>query len=335
MMDVLAATAGTVLGDRYRVIERLDSGGMGVVYSALELHSGRTVALKVIKPRHANDPEIRERFRREREILERLDHPAIVRVHGSGEFPGGHVYLEMELLVGETLKDRLRREGPFPAGAFIPVLQWIAAAIDATHSLGVIHRDLKPANIFLLRDRNARSPVKVLDFGVSKRRGSKKLTKTGLSVGTPRYMPPEQLSGLRDLDPRVDVYTLGVVTFEAITGRIPYRAKNEADLAVEIIRGTPLRLSEVRADLPPGIETVLAQAMAKARENRYASASDLAEAYALAAADGEMEAPPPITDTLFVDQSETRVESSPGLAEIPASTTDVVGTFPTRPRGSD
>jgi serine/threonine-protein kinase len=318
-IDVFAAPPGTVLGGKYKVVERLDAGGMGVVYSATDRH-GRPVALKIIKPKHASDDEVRERFRREREILHSLDHPAVVKVYSSGELPGGHLYLEMELLRGETLKDRLRR-GPFPPQEFAPVLQWIASALEATHALGVIHRDLKPANIFLVTTPPGQSspglasPVKVLDFGISRPLSGRRLTKSGLAVGTPRYMPPEQLLGKRDLDPRVDVYTLGVVSYEAIAGRLPFKGRNDADLAVEIVRGEPIALGDVKPELGPELAAVLKQAMAKTRELRFGSVRELADAFALAAHAAPLQPNPPTIPAPPPDGMDVDVELGGELEE--------------------
>jgi serine/threonine protein kinase len=269
---------GTLLDGRYRLDAVLGTGGMATVFRALDTATQRVVAVKVLRPTIATNPEAVARFNREGELLTTVDHPAIVGAEYLGQLSDGTVYLVMELLLGETLQARMER-GPMDPDALAPIVTGVCAGLHAAHGLGVIHRDLKPANIYLCPDARGELQVKLLDFGISKMVGLEKLTATGEILGTPRYMSPEQLGTEDDLDARVDVYGLGVILYEALAGQAPFMAASPADLIVAILHGRVLPLRSLRAELSEEVVTVVARAMAVDREARYETALDLAEAY--------------------------------------------------------
>jgi hypothetical protein len=270
---------GTIVAGRFRILAELGRGGMARVHRAQDLTTGRDVALKLLKPEIAEHAEAMERFRREAEFLAGLKHPAIVGVEAFGKLPDGRLYLAMELLVGETLGARIRR-GKLSAEAISPILAGAAVGLDAAHRAGVVHRDLKPDNIFLvLTEGGDVAQVKLLDFGISKIDGRQSLTQTGQILGTPRYMAPEQLAGDRDVDGRADVYALGVIVYEALAGQPAFPVSHPADLIVAIIHGRATPLRALRPDVSAELEAVVGRSMARARDARYTSATELAQAW--------------------------------------------------------
>ncbi len=272
-----ALAPGTVLLDRYTIEEKLGEGGMAEVFRALDGATGRRVALKVLHPDVASNPEAVERTKREGQLLSEIDNPAIVHMERWGELDDGAVFLVMELLEGETLGDRLRR-GPLDPQELAPIVAGTCAGLHAAHGKGIIHRDLKPDNVFLCpTDKGLQ--VKLLDFGISKVFGGKRLTQTGEVLGTPRYMSPEQLGAEHDVDPRVDIYALGVILYEALAGKPPFLASTPTDLIIAILNGKVVPLRAARPDVPADVEAVVMRAMSKVRAARFDNAMQLAEAY--------------------------------------------------------
>jgi len=287
---------GVVLAGRYRLEASLGAGGMAEVFRALDLGSGQRVAVKVLRTQLVARPEAVQRFRREGQVLSALKNPAVVAAEAVLEHDGW-LFLVMELLEGETLGARIKR-GPMSVRDLAPIVAGCAAGLSAAHQIGVVHRDLKPDNIFLCRLPGDGVQVKILDFGVSKVRGHEALTQTGQVLGTPRYMCPEQLGAEPDVDPRVDVYALGVILYEALAGGVsPFLAATPTDLIVAILHGKAVPLRSVRADVPAAVEAVVQRAMAKVRAARYASVAELAEAFLDAAAFERRTDPRPAPDT--------------------------------------
>ncbi|WP_169791419.1 serine/threonine-protein kinase [Sandaracinus amylolyticus] len=274
MVEVLAA--GSFFADRFRVGPPLGAGAMGRVVQAHDLVSGHDVALKVLHRERARDAETLERFRREAAILESIGHPAIVRVLAMGE-AFAMPWLALELLHGETLKQRLRR-GPMHPHEIVPVLNTLCDALAAAHLRGVVHRDLKPENVLLVA--GGRPPCKIVDFGLSSFTAAKTLTHTGSILGTPRYMAPEQIKSARDSDPRVDVFAVGVLLYEMLTGVSPYPAEDMGQLLGCVLEGRVVPLAHRRPDLAPAIGAVIERAMARERAQRFQTAGAIAEAYA-------------------------------------------------------
>jgi hypothetical protein len=269
---------GMVLAGKYRLEESLGSGGMAEVFRALEISSGRRVAVKVLRAGPDQNPEATARLKREGQVLRSLKNPAIVGIEEVIELDGGRVVLVMELLVGETLGARMRR-GKIEPAELSTIVAGVAVGLSAAHANGVVHRDLKPENIFLGAHPDGRVHVKLLDFGVSKIFGGERLTQTGQVLGTPRYMSPEQLGAEPEVDHRVDIYSLGVILYEALSGKPPFLASTPTDLIVAILHGKVVPLRSLRPDLPQSIEGVVMRAMARVRDARFRAATELADAF--------------------------------------------------------
>lgn len=265
---------------------------MGKVYEAHDLQTGATVALKLMRPELTSDERAVERFRREGAALASIRSPAVVEIREVGELEDGSLYIAMELLHGETLGDKLQRDGTLGPAALLPVVKGVCEGLGAAHHGGVIHRDIKPSNIHLtdpealMRSQHTGEavPVKLVDFGVARISGFSRMTSTGLAIGTVRYMAPEQLSGAA-VDERADLYSLGVVLYEAMAGQSPFAAHAHDDPVGAILVGRATPLSSVRPDLPPAITQVVHKAMARVPTDRYPSAKALAEAFEAAVTD--------------------------------------------------
>ena len=263
---------GKVLDDRYRLVEKIGAGGFGAVYKADHLRLGSPFAIKFMFPMLAQDEALIARFEREAKTTSLLHHPHIVDVVDFGEQPVLGLYLVMEYLVGETLRQRVRRDGARDTATILRIADPICQALVTAHEHGVIHRDLKPANIFLIRTATRDDFVKILDFGIAGLvdDGGKGLTKTGMIMGSPPYMSPEQ-AWARKLDHRTDIYSLGVVLYEMATGATPFRG--ESDVAVlDMHRSAtpePPRRFRPDLDIPAGLEKVILRCLAKSPDERY------------------------------------------------------------------
>ena len=268
----------TTLDGRYELTAHLASGGMGAVFRARHVHLRKDVAVKVLRPELSSAPEIVERFRREAEIASALEHENIVRVTDFGRSEQGLLFLVMELLTGESLFDRLRREGFLPPEQAVPILWQVCAGLDAAHAMGVVHRDLKPENVFLARSASGREVTKLLDFGIAKLAtpAAGGGTQAGIVVGTPEYLAPEQATG-GPVDARADLYAVGLIAWKTLAGRHPFRAEDQrALLMMQATQPVPL-LTEARPDLAalPALVSVVARACAKDPAGRPPSAAAL------------------------------------------------------------
>jgi len=274
---------GVVLDDKYRLDELLGQGGMGAVYRATHLLIERPVAVKVLSQRLVTDESARERFRREARAAGRLQHTNAVAVTDFGETRDGLVYLVMELLEGRPLREVLARESPLDAARAVSLMMQISAAVEAAHEAGIIHRDLKPGNIFLVQRPDSPYIVKVLDFGIAKLAASDvaggdgnfidTLTGTGVMIGTPRYMSPEQCDGAQ-LTPASDVYSLGVILYEMLTGQTPFTGATPLSLALKHSSESPRPPRELVASIPPALEAVVLHALEKKPEERAGDAGE-------------------------------------------------------------
>lgn len=274
---VRAFEAGSLYAERFVIEGKLGSGGMGDVFIAVDITSNERVALKVLRSRKIKG-ESEERFRREVDILAQANHPCIVGIRGFGHAVDGSLWLAMEHLEGESLRERVKRLGPRDARELGPILGAACDAVAAAHRRGIIHRDLKPDHLFL--PRGGDPPVKILDFGLSISSGSKKLTKTGTVLGTPRYMAPEQIASAHGSDGRADVYSLGVITYEALSGDSPFVASDHGQLLGAILTGKIEPLIARRPDLPIGVVRAVEIAMSRDVEHRWQNPSEFADAYA-------------------------------------------------------
>jgi serine/threonine-protein kinase len=274
---------GKTIGGKYVVRSILGEGGMGTVYEAEHLTIGRSVAVKILHPNQARKKDAVRRFHQEARAAGAIGHPNICEVYDLGTLDDGSPYLVMEKLVGETLADRISAEGGLPFDDVIDILTQVLSGLVAAHEKGIVHRDIKPENVFLTRRVGCPPVCKLLDFGVSKVISSLiggkdedlELTRTGMVMGTPYYMSPEQARGDRNLDVRVDLYACGVILYEALTGRRPFTAANYNALLLQILSAKPKPARELRPALPQGFDAVIDKAMARSRDDRYRNATEM------------------------------------------------------------
>jgi len=287
---------GSEFCGRYSVEKRIAIGGFGSIYRGREIASGQTIALKIMHRELAGDEKLVGRFRREGLVLRRLLDPHAVKTYELGETPDGLPFIAMELLEGETLLQLFRNAGgrlPWPR--VFEIAKGVCSALGEAHGLGIIHRDLKPSNILVMTDGTA----KVLDFGIAKILSNsdvsdpRELTIMGTAVGTLEYMAPEQLMGGK-ADPRTDIYTLGVLMYEVITGRRPFAAAG-LELLTEQLSGAPPPPSGI-VDVPPEVDYVLMRCLVEDMDERFASAEELVRALdeALGAAPASRPVAPPV-----------------------------------------
>jgi eukaryotic-like serine/threonine-protein kinase len=280
-LDRAASLSGHVLDARYQVQKKLGEGGMSYVYLAREVATGHDVAIKVLSPKLATDRSSVERLRREAGLAMRLDHPNVCRILRLGESEDGLIYLVMPFLKGELLSDREVRGGPMDLALGIDILRQVCAGLHHAHELLIVHRDLKPENIMLVEEDGGGARAVVMDFGLAKERRAEgqlaKLTATGIILGTPEFMSPEQIRG-KQLDARSDIYALGIVAFEMFTGKLPFQGRNAQEMMIARLRGQPLKLRQLRADAPEGLERALARAMESSPDARYDTALEFAGA---------------------------------------------------------
>ena len=280
----LASLTGQVLDQRYQINRKLGEGGMSYVYQAQEIATGQQVAVKILIPRLSRDPASVERLRREATIATRLNHPNVCPILRLGETSDRLIYLVMPYLEGEPLSEHEARRGPFPVAEGIPLLVQVCQGLGHAHELQIIHRDLKPENVMLVPDPTAPTGYRavVMDFGLAKERRAGpdvvKLTATGIVLGTPEFMSPEQIRG-KPLDGRSDVYALAILAFELFTGQLPFTGKSAQETMIARLRGAPLPLRAVQPDLPAKLEAVISKALAVNPADRYGSMAELSHAF--------------------------------------------------------
>jgi serine/threonine-protein kinase len=279
---------GTVVADRYRVERLLGEGGMGLVVSARDLQLGRTVALKFLSPKASDAPDTCERFHREARAVASMRSEHVARILDIGTLPCGAPYLVFEHLTGRDLKQVLAERGRLPIEE---ALEYVAQACEGmadAHALGVVHRDLKPSNLFLTRDADGAPLVKVLDFGISKLPAESlhpNLTSSRFSLGSPQYMSPEQIEEPSKVDRRADLWSLGVILYELVTGRGPFQAASTTGLFVSIATRAPTPIATHRSDVPPALESIIFKCLEKKQNRRWPDAASLARALRAVAAD--------------------------------------------------
>jgi serine/threonine protein kinase len=277
--------AGTLLLDRYRLIKKLGEGGMGAVYLAEHVTIKKRCAIKVLNPEYAHKTDLVERFLQEARAASMIAHENVVEITDFGAAPNGSVFFVMEMLVGEDLADTIKREAPMPWSRVAPMALQICRALGAAHAKGVIHRDMKPENCFRIERSGNPDFIKVLDFGIAKvtsedpNETAGRLTSTGMIFGTPTYMSPEQAQGQR-VDHRSDIYALGVILYELLTGKVPFSADNFMGILTKHMFDQPVAPSEVapQAGISPEVEALVLKALQKDRGFRFQSMQELAQA---------------------------------------------------------
>ncbi len=270
---------GSVVAERYRVQESVGSGTMGAVYRAEHIHMKKTVALKVLHPAHTRDPEVVERFQREAQAAANVEHPNICAATDFGRIDNNFYYLVMEFLEGRTLIDAIKSEEEFGPERCLHIAIQMLSALEKAHEMGVVHRDLKPENVILIEREGDRDFVKITDFGVAQVRLFKdaaRLTQAGVVYGSPLYMSPQQAGG-KEIDHRADLYSVGVMLYELLTGKLPFYAKSLMVVLNMHIADPPppFAVSNPAADIPREIEFVVMKLLAKEPQDRYQSAASV------------------------------------------------------------
>jgi beta-lactam-binding protein with PASTA domain/tRNA A-37 threonylcarbamoyl transferase component Bud32 len=267
-MAVSDTLLNTLFDGRYRIVRKLGAGGMANVYLAEDEVLGRRVAIKILNDRHAGDDQFVERFRREAKNAASLSHPNIVSIYDRGEAEGTY-YIAMEYLDGRSLKELIVARGPAPVHIAIDYARQILAAIRFAHRHGIVHRDIKPHNVLV----DAEGRLKVTDFGIA-RAGTSQMTEAGSIIGTAQYLSPEQARGAH-VDNRSDIYSVGVVLYELLTGELPFAGETPVEIAMKHLSQAPRRPSELRPEVPRDMDAITLRALAKDPEDRYASAEEM------------------------------------------------------------
>jgi len=287
-----ANLVGRVLDGRYRIERKVGEGGMSFVYLAKDIASDEQYAIKVLSAALSSDANAMARLRREASLGMRLAHPNVCHIIRLGETPDGLVYVVMPYVEGEVLSDRNNRLGTIPISDVVHYVRDIAAGLHVAHELKIVHRDLKPENVMICAGPSGTERAVVMDFGLAKERRAdaelQKLTATGIILGTPEFMSPEQLRG-RPLDPRTDVYSLALMTYEMLTGKLPFSGRTQQEMMIARLRSDPVPLRDAMPGLGlEAVERVLQKAMQRDPGDRYQTAPEFAAALAAASkVDGE------------------------------------------------
>jgi serine/threonine-protein kinase len=273
---------GRKLVDRFEITRKLGEGGMGAVYEARHTLIGKRVAIKILLDKYAQKESVIARLQQEARLASSIGHPNIVDITDFGKTEDGRTFVVMEYLDGESLAQLIGREGPLAPERALQISRQVSDALTAAHAKGIIHRDIKPENVFLIQ-RDGREFVKVVDFGISKHvkpgeeEETPRLTQTGMVLGTPLYMSPEQARGEDSLDQRIDIYALGVILYEMVTNEVPFRGTNYLGIISQVLTQdvVPPRLLRPDLAISEACERVILKAMAKSRDERYATMADL------------------------------------------------------------
>src|SRR5918912_770925 len=267
-MAVSDTMINTLFDGRYRIMRKLGTGGMANVYLAEDQELGRRVAIKILNDRHAGDEQFIERFRREAKNAAGLSHPNIVSIYDRGEAERTY-YIAMEYLDGRSLKELIVSRGPAPVNVAVDYARQILAAVRFAHRHGIVHRDIKPHNVLV----DAEGRLKVTDFGIA-RAGASQMTEAGSIIGTAQYLSPEQAKGA-PVDQTSDLYSVGVVLYELLTGVVPFAGDTPVEIAMKHLSSTPEPPSAKRSDIPRDLDLIVMRALAKDPDDRYQSAEEM------------------------------------------------------------
>ena len=319
---------GQVIDNKYRIVQCIGEGGMGAVYEGENVRIRRRVAIKVLHKETASSPEVVARFEREAQAAGTIGNDHILEVLDIGALEDGARYIVMEYLDGEPLTKRIERLGRMTPSQLAPLIRQTLEALGAAHGAGIVHRDLKPDNIFILRQKAGRADfVKLIDFGISKFQPyagevASKMTRAGAIMGTPHYMSPEQANGSAEADARSDLYAVGIVMYEALTGQVPFDAKTFNELLFQIVLSDPRPPQQLVPDLDPNFAAIVCKAMARARENRFQSAAEFDNALEQWMRGRPLSFPPQPSNTAYNVQGQGFVQapSAQGRPPVIAST---------------